>query len=218
MVGEIAVAAVRVQDGLPLTKRTGSLDVGVGSVLGVLAGLFGGPDELHLSGAFLGGAVVGIAVERVGDPIIAGIPAGEAGGGRGVGELRLDRAPLFGPLAEQPFGVLDIGEGAGEPPEPAGASLDGAGGFGGDGPVGVPAGPQRGLDLLGSLLEQAPRHSSLLFGGIGRGAGGGGLLAQRSQDAFVLFASGGVVLGASEAWFEPGELLARAGLLGPGAA
>ncbi len=44
------------------------------------------------------------------------------------------------------------------------------------------------------------------------------LTAQWNQDAFVLFAAGGVGLGASEAWFEPGDLLAGAGLFGPGAA
>jgi len=142
------------------------LGVGVGRVLGVLTGLFGGPDELHLLGEFLAGAVVGVLVERLGDPVISGMPTGEAGGSRGVGELRLDRAPFLGPLAEQPFGVPDVGSG--------------------DGPVGVPADPKRGCDLLGPLLEQAPRHGSLLFGGVGRGAGGVDLFAQRSQDAFVV--------------------------------
>lgn len=152
-VGEVAVAAARVQEGLPLNERSGSLGVGVGRVLGVLTGLFGGLDVPHLLGEFPAGAVVGVLVEPLGNPIVSGMPAGEAGGGRGVGELRLDRTPFLGPLAKQPFGVPDVGAGAGEPPEPAGASFDGAGGFGGDGPVGVPAGPERGCDLLGPLLE-----------------------------------------------------------------
>ncbi|MEO8887801.1 MAG: hypothetical protein ABI429_00665 [Jatrophihabitantaceae bacterium] len=140
-VGEIPVAAVCVQNGLPLTERTGGLEVGVGCVLGVLAGLFGGPDVLHLFGEFLPGAVMGIVVERLGDPVIAGMAAGEAGGGRGIGEFGLDWAPFLGPLLEQPLRVLDVGAGAGESPEAAGAGLDGVGGFGGDGPVGVPDGP-----------------------------------------------------------------------------